>query len=202
MRWSFKKELGRKAIHLSSLLLLWIHHQIMNEFGERIALFFLLIILIIILAYEYIRLDLKLTLPLQQFIRYKERSRLSGATYVIVSMIICLSVFERQIGSAAMTMFIISDAIASLVGVNLKGTKIPKMKRRTVEATFACFAANLISGIYVLHLTPFLKNELIVALLMSITSTLVGLLTYKLEDNLGIPIATGFVGQLSAWLLK
>ncbi len=201
MAWKYINELGRKTIHLSSLLLLWLHHQITDAFGSKIALFFLFSILCLLLIYEYLRLDLKLTLPFQQFIRYKERSRLSGAVYVLVSMILCFAVFDREIASAAMTMFIVSDAIASLVGISIKGTKIPKLKRRTVEATGMCFIANMISGIYVLHLTPFLRYEFFVALLMSITSTLVGLLTYKLEDNLGIPVATGLVGQLSAWFI-
>lgn len=201
MIWKFSNEVGRKIIHLSALILLSIHHKLVNEFGKDVAMFFLLIVLCIILVYEYMRLDLKLKLPFQQFIRYRERSRLSGAVYVLASMIICFAVFDRQIASAAMSMFIISDAIAALVGVNVKGIKIPNLKRRTVEATLACFAANLIVGFYVLHFESFLKSELIIALVMSITSTLVGLLTYKLEDNLGIPIATGLVGQILAWWL-
>ena len=187
---AFKKELLRKAIHLSSL---WIPAAIyfMPKF---ILIPILLIILIgnIILEYgnfkRYSWARRSFGALFFKTLRNKETSRehfqFTGAIYVLVSALLCLCLFDKAIAAIALTVMLISDSAAALVGRSIGRIKIYKTK--TLEGTLAFFISALVINLLFYLLPPFTW----VSALACLVATLAEVFEDKIEidDNLSVPI--------------
>ena len=186
---NFKRKVQRKIFHSLALLLLLLYYFLLN-FGKQVALFSLLIILCGFLIYEYLRLDLGLKMPLQSIIKAQEKNQMVSAIYFIAGIILCLAVFDFLIAVVAVLMAVFFDVVVSLV----RGSR-EILKKRTLEATGMGFLVSVVVGYLVL------QNWLII-LVMGVTAAVVGTITYKVEDNLAIPVVTGLVGQILVWILN
>lgn len=194
MAWSFRNELARKMLHLSVILLLILYIIVKNSYGKEVGLFVLMTLLIIALIYEYLRLNLKLKLPLSELTRLREKNKHSGLIYMVSGLILSLAVFEEKIAYAAILMGIFGDFVVGLLhGARIVGFSYIKKRRKPYEL-FIEFVVNFIVGIVILP-------EFFVILFMAITATIVELM-FDQEDNLAIPIFSGFVGQLLSLIIK
>ncbi|HEY6586152.1 MAG TPA: CTP--2,3-di-O-geranylgeranyl-sn-glycero-1-phosphate cytidyltransferase, partial [Candidatus Methanoperedens sp.] len=98
------------------------------------------------------------------------------------------------IASAAILMTTFGDASAALFGKAFGRTWIKGLKNRAYEGCAAELIVDIIIGLF------FLPN-LILVLVMAGTATIVETVTNKLDDNLLIPLFSGFNGQLIAVIL-
>ncbi|MDL5502392.1 MAG: CTP--2,3-di-O-geranylgeranyl-sn-glycero-1-phosphate cytidyltransferase, partial [Candidatus Methanoperedens sp.] len=98
------------------------------------------------------------------------------------------------IASAAILMTTFGDASAAIFGKVFGRTWIKGLKNRAYEGCAAEFIVDIIIGLL------FLPN-LILVLMMAGTATIVETVTNKLDDNLLIPVFTGFNGQLTVIIL-
>lgn len=193
MAWSLKNEIARKLLHLSALSLLFLYLLIERNYNKETGLFVLLIILILSLIYEFLRLNLKWKLPLSELTRLREKNKHTGLIYMIAGMIISLAVLDFKIAVAAILMAIFGDLVVGIIhGTRIVGFYYGKKKRKPYEMVVE-FIVNFIAGYVVFH------NIVIVAL-MALTATFVELM-FDSEDNLAIPIFSGFVGQILLWIL-
>jgi len=197
MAWGFVQEIGRKIIHITILIVLAAYFFIQSHMvdagytavlAKQIALLVLVAVLILFLVLEYFRLELEWRMPFfSQFIRPKEEHRMYGVIYFLSATIISLAVFEPKIALAALLMTTFGDMMAALVGKKYGHTLI--YRNKTWAGFLAEMGTNIIVGFLVLE-------SIYVILGMAITATIVETLVDELDDNLIIPIFSGFIGQI------
>ena len=191
MAWNLFRELGRKAIHLAILIILLIYSLIKAKYSQQLALLTMVALLIILLISEYLRLELGWKMYLLSFfIRPKEYHRMYGAVYFLLSTIIALSVFDFKIAIAALLMTAFGDIVAAIVG--RKYGTILVYRNKTWAGCLSELFVNLAVGFIVLAST----YNIYVIIGMVFTATAVETLVDELDDNLFVPIFSGFAGQM------
>ena len=189
---SLKRELQRKAVHVTSVLIVIFYYFLPKE----AILLLLTLFLILFLVVEFIRLDLRLKLPFfHKLYRDKEVDRLSGGAFFLMGAIIAISVFYKEIAIAAILMTTIGDASAAIFGKRFGKTWIPKLKDRAVEGCTAEFVVDLLIGFVFL-------NSWLVILVMAGTATIVETVVNKIDDNLLIPLFSGFNAQILTYIIS
>ncbi len=178
------EEIGRKLIHLTSIFIVIFYYLL----GKEKTLLILNSLLIIFLIVEYIRIELDKKIPIfWRFFKEEEKKALGGEVYFVIGSLIAISFFPKSIACSAILMTTFGDSTASLVGKVVGRIKL--RQKKTLEGSVAEFLVDLVIGYIIL------KN-LLLAIAMASTATLVETLTVKLDDNLAIPIFSGFVGFL------
>ena len=197
MPWEFFHEMGRKIIHITILIVLALFFAIKNRAGQQAALLFLVGLLIFFLILEYFRLELNFKLPFfHQFIRPKEQYRVYGVIFFLSSTIVAFAVFDTAIALAALLMTTFGDVAAAIAGKQY-GTTI-LFKNKTVVGFASELMTNLIVAVLIsLVFTINIYIPIIMAFVATITETLVD----ELDDNLIVPVVSGFVGQLLVFLV-
>jgi len=193
---SLKRELQRKAVHVTSVLIVIFYYFLPKE----AILLPLTLFLILFLEVEFIRLDLRLKLPFfHKLYRESEKDRLSGNVFFLMGAIIAISVFSKEIAIAAILMTTIGDASAAIFGKRFGRTWIPKLKDRAVEGCTAEFAVDLLIGFVFLHSYSY---SWLVILVMAGTATVVETVVNKIDDNLLIPLFSGFNAQILTYMIS
>jgi phytol kinase len=189
---SLKRELQRKAVHVTSVLIVIFYYFLPKE----AILLPMTLFLILFLEVEFIRIDLKLKLPFfHKLYRENEKDRLSGNVFFLMGAIIAISVFYKEIAIAAILMTTIGDAFAAIFGKRFGKTWIPKLKNRAVEGCMAEFMVDLLIGFVFLH-------SWLVILVMAGTATIVETVVNKIDDNLLIPLFSGFNAQILTYIIS
>ncbi len=196
---AFRKELMRKAIHLSSL---WIPAAI--YFMPKIVLVPILLVILIgnvVLEYgnfkKYPWARKSFGVLFFRTLRNKETSRehfqFTGAIYVLFSSLLCLCFFSKEVGAIALTVMLVSDSAAALVGRSIGRIKI--YKNKTLEGTLAFFLSAVAINLLFWPVYPFGWLSVVACLV----ATLVEVFEDKIEidDNLSIPI---FFAAVLSWV--
>lgn len=162
--------------------------------APKVAFLLLTLVLIIFLELEYVRVEHPLFKVPHHFniFRKKEQKHFGGHVYMTVSAIICFAAFPLPIASAALSMMIMGDLAAALVGKKW-GTHTFIFSNKTWEGTIAGFIANIAAGYFFLNGLP---HALFFLLSMAAVASLVEVFTQKLDDNLTIPVFAGMWGQM------
>lgn len=197
MVWSAIHEIGRKIIHITILVVLATYSFIQRYLvgsgyttvlAKQVALLLIVALLILFLILEYLRLELQWKMPFfSQFIRPKEQNRMYGVVYFLSATIISLAVFDYKIALAALLMTTFGDMVAALAGKKYGTTLI--YRNKTWAGFLAELVINLIVGFIIL-------DSIYVIFGMAFVATIVETLVDELDDNLLIPIFSGFVGQV------
>ncbi len=201
MAWGALHEIGRKIIHITILIVLAAYFLIQDnlvgagysaELAKQVSLLFLVALLIIFLVLEYLRLELNWKVPLlSQFIRPKEQDRMYGVIYFLAGTIISLAVFNPKIALAALLMTTFGDMAAALIGKKYGTTLV--YRNKTWAGFFGELVVNLTVGFIVLNE---LNGAIFIILGMALVATIVETMIDELDDNLLIPIFSGFIGQI------
>ncbi len=193
MSWGLVTEVKRKAFHLLILLVIGGYVMLENNFSKQIALMALVGLLVFFLLAEYFRLELGLQVPFfDQIIRPKERERYYGVIYFISATIISLAVFDFNIALAALLMTTFGDMSAALIGKKYGKTIV--FKNKTLTGTLFELAVNLVVGFFVL-------TNVYIIIAMAFVATFVETIVEELDDNLLIPLFSGFAGQILTFFL-
>jgi len=186
------QELKRKMVHLTSIIIVLTYYS----FGKQSVLLLLTVYLIVMLELEYFRLEWGKKLPLfHSLFRAKEADRMGGHVFFTMGCIIAISVFSRDIASAAILMTTFGDASAAIFGKAFGRTWIRGLKNRAIEGCAAEFLVDIVIGVLFLQ-------SWIVIFVMAGTATFVETITDKMDDNLLIPLFSGFNGQLIVFLMS
>lgn len=196
---NYRDELVRKLIHLFSLSIPIIYYFIPQS-DAILILGILTVLALIIDLSRYVSLSAgKVFYKLFGFLLRRHevdnnKKNLNGATYVLMSALICVIIFPKVLFITAFSILIISDTLAALVGRKYG-------KRKFLFKSFEGTLTFFISAIAVVLFTP--KIEGIAAeYLIGFAAALVGGIVENIsfgfvDDNLSIPIAIG----LTMWLL-
>jgi len=177
-----------------SLLIVLLIIFLSENFSKQISLYFLVLLLVLLLIAEFWRLEIRGKIPFVcHLFRDREKDRLGGQIFFLIGGIIAYAAFDYRIALAAVLMTSFGDLASSLVGSSLG--RIFIMKNRTLEGILAEFTVDL--GIAYL-----LIGDWAIMLVMALIATLVETLVNELDDNLMIPVFSGFVAQAVSDVLR
>jgi len=137
-------------------------------------------------------------------LRKSERNSWTGSTYIFLSAFICSVIFFKHphISFIALSLFILGDAIAALVGISIGRIKIGK---KSLEGSTACFILGLLLFFFVYPQVPHLLDKwhgsvpLALVFIASFSNMLFELFPISLgknitiNDNLSVPLITGMI---------
>jgi len=189
MRKELAFEIKRKFVHSLSLLFVIIYLVVESFYDERVALMSLIGILFLFLLIDYFRVVRKCRIPLFHGIwREKEKNKLGGNVFLIIGVIIALAVFDFEIALAALLITAFGDMAAAIVGVGFGKHYLSKKKTKTWEGTIAGLVVNFVIGFFLIDNLPIVFGMAVVAVWVEAKLT-------NVDDNLAIPVLSGFVGQ-------
>jgi dolichol kinase len=207
MLWSYKLEVARKGIHILSTSFILIYLIFAYLFSHTIGLFALAFLLIVLIELEYVRIEIGKKIPLISRLwavkRAKEREKLGGEVFFLIGAIICLAIFNLPIAITAILMTTFGDLAAALIGKRFGKHWLPYLKNRAWEGIIAELIVNIIIGFLIIG--TFLSKDItgwIIIITMALTATIVETIIDKLDDNLLIPVFTGFNGQIALLIVS
>ncbi len=195
---SYATELVRKSIHLCSLAIPLVYYWISKAQALSILIPLALVLGVADIARLYHPATGRLYSKYLGFLlRTHERTehgrKLNGATYVLLSAIICVTFFPKVIVITAFAVLIISDTCAALVGRRFG--RHPFFNK-SLEGTAAFF----LSALLVVALAPkaaWLPAEYAIGAVAVLIGAIVEASPVPLDDNLSIPLSIGTV----MWLM-
>ncbi len=206
-----KQEINRKLFHLFALILpagIFYLPKI-RGISDLMVIIILAFLLLGILIIEILRFNAPKAQKVFQscfasMLRQEEDKKLTGSSYYIASALICAILFRDapHISFMALTLFILGDAIAALVGQSMGKIRIgPK----SLEGSLACFTLCLIMCVAVFPHVPLLLDcwggtvPLPLVFITAFAITLFELIPLRLtrhvslNDNLSVPVIAGLV---------
>ena len=198
---SYSNEVKRKLIHLSSL---WMPAAIYFMPRPSVVIIFAGLVLLMI-AFEVVRRQHHWLSSLVNYfflpvLRHSEAGKLASATFGIIATFICSIVFSQVIAITALSLMIVADAAAALIGRRY-GKKII-LPGKTMEGTLAFIAASVLT-VYIIGCLLPSENYYILAIIAVIVATITELFSHrlKIDDNLSIPLATGSVLYAASFII-
>ena len=193
MTLKYNEEISRKLVHFSSIWipLLYLYSSESTILGLLPPL--AIVTLMLDLSRRYIPVvDKMVNIIFGKMLREKEKAfGLSGATYLLVSSTITILFFSKEIAIFALTILIISDAIAALIGKKFG-------KHHIFDKSIEGSAAFIISAILIYYgLTIFYHFSLAFwpSLIAILVASLAEALAKKIniDDNFAIPLVIGLM---------
>ncbi len=208
-----REEILRKLLHLFALLMPG-GIYFLPKFG--IPWYVPIIILAILFVGSVVVENLRRINPKVQeifnksvglMLRKEEEEKITGSTWVIGSAFVCSIIFRNNawIAFIALTLFVLGDAVAALVGMSIGKIKIGK---KSLEGSTACFCLCMIFLCCVFPLIPGLiplpggRLPFYVSTATSLTITVFELIPLHItpkiviNDNLAVPIIAGLLLHL------
>lgn len=200
----FRAELVRKGIHLFSLAIPIVYSFI----REALAL-----AIIIPLTAAFIIVDLaRYEIPQVSGVFYKffgfllrkremdEKKRaLNGATFMLISAVICIVIFPKFVMVSSFTVLILADAASAVFGKRFGKHKISR--ERDMPKSYEGSLAFIIAGTVAVALTPkvgYAAAEYIIGVVATVVASVAEVVSYNIvDDNIAIPISFG----LTMWAL-
>jgi phytol kinase len=187
-------EFLRKAVHLVSILIVLIY----EFFGKEAVLWVLVSFLVIMLFLDYFRLEHNLRIPFfYTMYRKNEANRFGGHIFFSLGAITAIALCSKEIAYVAVLMTTFGDMTGTLVG-KFYGKRRVFYKifnnDKSIEGSLSEFIIDFLIGMLILG------NPLI-SLVMAFFATLTETAVSKIDDNLVVPIFSGFFGQIALTLL-
>ena len=190
-------EIFRKLLHIfSSIIPIGYYFFIKNQ-NVMIGILFILTIIALIIEYSRNKWSFPNKIFNNYFFSMLRKSEyegyLTGATWLLVGCILTIYIFPIEIAVAAILVLTIGDALAAIIGKSFPVLKVGE------KSLFGTFFGVLVTFWMLVLLDIGLKWEII--LIGSIFGMLVELIPNYLNDNLTIPIASGFAMMLGLQIL-
>ena len=202
----FSQELLRKTIHLISLSIPVVYIFVTKEFALAILIPLCIIAIIIdLLSKGKNPIHYYLFKFFGKILRTHEVEKkyvLNGASWVLISAVLCVFVFPKIITVVAFTILIISDSCSAIFG-RMYG-KHRLFDKKSWEGTFAFFiSAWVVVIIYgIIFNLPFsyFYFGILAGIIGGFAEAASGIM--KMDDNLTIPVSAGLVLWLGDYLMN
>jgi len=106
----------------------------------------------------------------------------TGATYILLSVCLTVSLYDKPIAIAAMAFIIVGDTLAALIGRRFGRHRFGN---KSVEGSLACLAGTVIVAVIVPDLPMGIR------LFGAVVATIVEALPLDIDDNITVPILSG-----------
>lgn len=128
--------------------------------------------------------------PLLRFmspiLRFRERQgKMLGATCFVVASLLSIILFPKKIAIVCITFLVLGDLFAAIIGK--KWGRVRIFSGKSFEGSLACFIICLVVSVFVIRIEP------IVGLFGAVAATVFELIPIGIDDNLTVPLASGFV---------
>ncbi|MDR0330252.1 MAG: hypothetical protein LBH93_00890 [Chitinispirillales bacterium] len=203
-----KEEITRKLLHLFALLMpAGIFYLPRYGVPDAVPIGILAFLVAGSIAVEWLRFRVPAVQKAFYFLfkhllRKEESSTVTGSTYVMGAALICSLLFinHKHISLMVLTLFILGDAVAAIVGLSVGRIKIGK---KSLEGSAACFAMCMALFYALFPRLPWAldawggKVPLAIALVSSLSITVFELIPLRItpkltiNDNLAVPVITG-----------
>lgn len=191
---SFKNELIRKSIHLSSSVIPVAYIFLSRELAILILGISSLLLVLIDILRKYNEPFRNLYHGfLKPILRHHEvqydRHVFTGGTYIVISFFLCVLFFPKPVAISSMFIVIFCDSFAAIVGKNYG-------RHFLSNKTFEGSAAFFITGVIIILLTPKVTasiTEYYIGFSAVFLSAIFELLPVKIDDNISMPIFFGLV---------
>jgi len=189
----YRDELVRKLIHLFSLSIPVIYYLIPTRTSITILFWLTLFALLFDSARFFSKSFARLFYKLFGFLLRKheldkKKKNLTGATYILLSALICALIFPKVIFVTAFAILIISDSMAALIGRKFG-------KRKFLRKSFAGTLSFFISASIVILFTPkvgYYPLEYLIGFIAAFVGATVENISYGFaDDNLSVPLSVG-----------
>jgi len=182
------KEVYRKSIHLGSLILPFSYRYIFH-YNRKQTFIFLVPITLVFLIIEIVRMEHRTVKRLFYnifgiMLRKHEMHEFTGAAYLLISAIICIAVFPRNIAFLALSFLAIGDTFAAVIGIIFGKRKLLHTKK-SLEGSLACFISSFVFALFFINPT--------VAFFGALTAAIAELSRIPVDDNIKIPISAGLI---------
>lgn len=180
----------RKAWRLSAVifpLLYYFTHKNLTLIITSLVLF--LFIIIEFLRFSNPRFNTRLFNAFKFILKESERKRILTTTPLLISVLLTVILFSKDIAIMALLFLIFGDIASALVGKNFGRIMLGK---KTLEGSFAFFLSCLIVAVFVNNLTS-IHLTWPVVLFGALTATLVELLPLPIDDNFTIALSSGII---------
>ncbi|MEM5872101.1 MAG: SEC59/DGK1/VTE5 family protein [Candidatus Aenigmatarchaeota archaeon] len=183
-----KNEFARQLVHLSGIFFVMLAQFIGRN--ASILCFFIISLFFFVYSFYVRRVEKAMDSLFKRFenkfrnftlsLERKENIPYTGAFFFYAGFTLTFILFPLPIASAACSMLAVGDALSTLVG--LKFGKI-KIGNKTFEGSVACFLGSLLAGVFFVNFYISLVGA---------TMACVSEFIPKINDNLAIPILSGF----------
>jgi len=182
-------EFKRKSLHALGAGYLLVYWVFMKLFGHRVAMLTILATLLIFIVIEFFRIYERKRIPFFYFLwRPKEENSLGGQVYFILGLILALAIFEFDIALAVVLMTTFGDMAAAVFGIAFGKHWIKQLNETAWEGVIAEFVVDFI-------ICWIIFGSWVIVIPMALTATAVETVFPHVDDNLAIPVFSGFVGQ-------
>jgi dolichol kinase len=190
----YKSEFIRKSIHLCSLSIPTIYFFISKQLAlELLVPMFLAFFIVDLARFYYQPVQAWFYRWFRWLLREHETDqgtkRLTGATNILFSAIVCILLFPKIITVNAFAILIISDITSALFGRRF-GRR--KFFGKSLEGAMAFF----VSAIVVVLLAPKVEGlalEYVIGIFAAAVGAVVEAASTKIDDNISVPLAIGLV---------
>lgn len=188
------KELLRKSIHVSSILIPLIYRYFIG-YNRKLAMLFLIPLALGFIIVDTIRIEHRTFKKFYRnffgiILRKHELSDFTGALYVLVSAVLCIALFPHNIAFMALSFLAIGDTLAAVVGLAYGKRKLPG-SNKSVEGSLGCFIGIFIYGFLFYVLDPGLDIAMGAIAIGALAATFAEMWKLPLDDNLKIPLVSG-----------
>ncbi|MBU1568716.1 MAG: hypothetical protein KJ630_24200 [Proteobacteria bacterium] len=207
-----KEEINRKLLHVFSGTLIpagVFYIPMINGFSALTPVIILGCLTVGSILLEYLRFHnatvQKIFISIGSgMLRKSEKDSFTGSTYIFMSAFLCSVIFfnHPHITFIALSLFILGDAIAAIVGISIGRIKIGK---KSLEGSAACFVLGLLLFFFIYPQVPMLLDRwhgsvpLALIFIASFSNTIFELFPIgwgekiRINDNLSVPLITGMI---------
>ena len=194
---SYKKEICRKSLHLSSLWMPILIYFVPKMYAAGVFAFILLADFCMEYGnYKKNKIAQKLFRIFSFILRKREMQKqkltFTGSIYVLMSALICTLIFPKNIAVISLAVMLVSDTFAALVGKAFGMHKI--YQNKSIEGSLAFFVSAVLIMFICRSLYPFSAVCVFACLIATLVELFENLI--KIDDNLSIPLCIGAILSL------
>lgn len=186
-----KGELDRKAIHFTASLIPLIYYFFIEK---QMVLIILGILTSGIIIAELLRMTIPACYRLYLKIfgeitrEHEHENHFTGATHVFLGSFFTVYLFPKEIAAIALLFLIVGDPSACLIGTAFGKVRI--IGKKTLEGTLSFIIAGMIATFWITSVPLWVKFIGVIA------GCIVELIPWNLDDNITIPLISGFIMKL------
>jgi dolichol kinase len=184
---SFSQELLRKATHTGALIIPAGYYLLSLSKAQMLTIMIPITLVMILIDISRLRQWAfwgAIAGPLAgRMIRHHETAGdFTGATYILLSVCWTVALYDKPIAIAALMFIMVGDTLAALIG---RKYGRHKFGRKSVEGSLACLAGTVAVALIAPNLA------LAAALFGALVATVVEALSWRIDDNISVPILSG-----------
>lgn len=198
-------QLGRRLFHMISGSLLSTTYLIAEDLTHEKVVHILGLVACIIYLLEQIRISypeiaIKFSFINKFFLRAEEQLKESAAMPYAFALLLTILTFPKEASLIAIYTLALSDPLSALIGIKFGKHKF--IQNKSIPGSSAFFIATFCSSYFVLNYLHENMNVLCIkiSLMIALTSTLVEMIPFRLDDNLTIPLYTACIAWLFLWV--